>query len=165
MTSPDTLLLDHLFQPLADRLVPLASCLRLARLCFALLPAAYGLTALHMALHGDPAGSVMVGLGTLAVAASLAQTRALIRRTEQRIRPGVFNPLAITFLLPRLGILLIFGGLLAFQLLRPDLSEPEWYLGIAAHLLWIGGAYLASCQLRHPPPRRSVSFSALPQAA
>ena len=148
----DTLLLDRVFQPVADSVCERFSCFDLSRVALG------GVVALQAAMlvrqaSVDP-GAAALGL---VVVASLVQFWAVgrvlrqIRSAERRARPGTMNVARITLRPFRMVWLLVAAG---SACLLTGLHEGAGSLcPVGANLLWVVAVYLMSCVASVPSAR------------
>jgi len=155
----DTVLLDRVFQPVADSLCDRVTCFDLSR------AALIGVVALQAAVLArqavvDP-GAVALGL---TVVASLVQFwavgRALsqVRSAERRLRPGMMNVARVTLRPFRMVWLLVAAG---SACLLTGLHEGAASLcPVGANVLWVVAVYLMSCVASVPSARVGRSMVA-----
>ena len=148
----DTLLLDRVFQPAADRLSIGTNCFGLARL--ALLAAVLLQTivlAADLLIFADPVMRALAGGITLLAFAGADQARGMIARVERQTRTGVMNVRRITLRRQRMAWLAVSLGSGATALARLD--GATICAGLAS-LSWLAVIYFVSCS--PAPPRFSV---------
>ncbi len=146
----DSVLLDRLFQPLADRLAAWISCFGLARLSLAV---AVGLQCIVVMI--DMRGAIepvqrvaAVGISLLALFGA-QQAWSLITRTERQARPGNLNLRRITLRWQRVAWIAVTVWSVA-----AGVTAGEGGLGLAgACFAWLGIVYFVSCTPLPPPAR------------
>ncbi len=148
----DTVLLDRVFQPVADSVCDRASCFDLSR---AALVGVVALQAAALARQAvvDPSASAL----GLVVVASFVQFWAVgrvlrqVRRAERQLRPGMMNVARVTLRPFRMVWLLVAA---ASACLLTGLHEGMASLcPVAANVLWVAAVYLMSCVARAPSAR------------
>ena len=162
--DPDTLLLDRVFQPAADRAAEWATCFDLARASLlAVLMLQTGVFAWNLACLSDPLMLMLITGGTLIGYNAASQMLRQVARAERQSRPGMMNRnrvLLRPFRLLWLGLATASTALLATSALRPvDLCN------VALTIAWVTTVYFCSCAAS-PPRVRQARFGQLcPQGA
>ncbi len=151
MADMDGLLIDRLFQPVADRVAGCLSCFDLARLS---LNGAVGLEAALLAYDlahiTASAQRTLVVLGTLMAFGAAQAVRSQIARAERTSRPGMMNINRVV--LRPFRLLWIGLGLVGLASLAVSCG-PAALLNAAATFGWLGAVYLMCC-VPAPPPAR-----------
>lgn len=148
----DTVLLDRVFQPLADSVCDRANCYDLARAVLAGVVALQTVVLTRQASVGPDAAA----LGLVAVA-SLVQYWAVgrvlrqIRGAERRTRPGMMNVARVTLRPFRMIWLLVAAG--SACLLTGLHGGAASLCPVAANILWVAAVYLMSCVASVPSAR------------
>ncbi len=145
----DTVLLDRVFQPLADRVCDRASCFDLARVALA------GVVALQCVVLarqvGTGAGGAALGLVAMASLVQFWAVGRVLRQilgAERRARPGMMNVARVTLRPFRTVWLLVAMG--SACLLTGLHQGAASLCPVAANLLWVAAVYLMSCVSRAP---------------
>lgn len=154
----DTLLLDQVFQPVADQLNDWATCFGLARLSLAAAVALQtAVLAFDIQTCSDPAMlGVAVG-ATLLAYLGADQARALIARVERQSRPGVMNLRRVTLRWQRMAWVTVATCCAGSSLSSMELGAV---CGGLASLSWVAAVYFLSCSPK-PPAARSFQRCAL----
>ena len=148
----DAVLLDRVFQPLADCVCDRASCFDLSRAALAGVVALQSVVLARQA-SVDPG---VAALGLVAVA-SLIQYWAVgrvlrqIRGAERRARPGTMNVARVTLRPFRMVWLLVAAG--SACLLTGLHQGASSLCPVAANVLWVVAVYLMSCVASTPSAR------------
>ncbi len=155
MPDVDALLIDKLWQPLADRLGDRLSCFDLARLSLdAAIALEAALLAWDLANIASRTLRTAVVIGTLMAFGAAQALRGQIARAERRARPGMMNLDRVTLRPVRL----LWVGLALFCAAGLALSASiAALLNAGATLGWIGAVYLMCC-VPMPPTKASSPF-------
>lgn len=149
-TDIDTLLLDRLFQPLADRLAGLTNCFGLARLSLAAaVLLQFAVLAADLTELGAPSQRLAAAAIALLALFGAEQGWRLIVRTERQARSGGMNLRRITLRWQRLAWL----GVTSWSVVGAGgngLSEAALW---GACVAWVGLIYFVSCTPTPPPMR------------
>ncbi len=158
MADMDGLLIDRVFQPVADRVAGCASCFDLARLSLnAAIALEAALLAYDLARLPDPAQRTLVVLGTLMAFGAAQAVRLQIARAERQARPGMMNLNRVV--LRPFRLLWIGLGLVGLTSLAVS-GGTAALLNAAASFGWLGAVYLMCCVPTPPPaPARSWQTS------
>ena len=151
--DPDAVLLEHVFQPCADRLVGWTTCFGLARGALVLACESQALTLFWDAVR-DPT-SVNLVLSGLVAALTLwgaRQAWGLIKRTERQSRSGCMNVQRIALRGQRLSWLGV--GICCTAALSTQFDIRAAF-NILACLAWVALIYFVSCTPRPPLMRHS----------
>ena len=148
----DTVLLDRVFQPAADRVCDQVSCFGLSRVALAGVAALQAVVlARQMSVGPDAAALGLVGVASLVQFWAVGQVLGQIRRAERRARPGMMNVARVTLRPFRMVWLLVAAG---SACLLTGLHEGVASLcPAAANVLWVVAVYLMSCVARAPSAR------------
>ncbi len=151
MIDIDSLLLDRVFQPTADRLGADLSCFGLARLCL-VSAAVMQFVVLAVDLQNDVdlvRRWLAVGITLLALVGA-QQARHVIARAERQSQPGAMNVRRITMRWQRAAWLALMLWATAVALGQPTGAN----LAVcAASAAWLSCIYFLSCS-PSPPMRR-----------
>lgn len=148
----DTVLLDRVFQPVADSVCDRASCFDLSRAALAGVVVLQAVVLVRQAAV-DP-GAAALGL---VVVASLVQFWAVgrvlrqIRSAERQLRPGMMNVARVTLRPFRMVWLLVAAG--SACLLTGMHEGAASLCPVAANVLWVVAVYLMSCVASVPSAR------------
>ena len=151
-TDADFLLLDRVFQPVADRMAAWATCFDLARATLiAVIVLHTAVLAWNLTLLTNPLLLALATGGTLAGYGAASQLRGQVARAERRCRPGMMNVQRVTmrpFRVAWLGFAAVSAALAFVSGLRPvDLCAA------ALSLAWLATVYFASCSPSQPRAR------------
>jgi hypothetical protein len=143
----DTILLDHVFQPCADRLATWTTCFGLARAALILACESQTLTLFWDAVL-DVSGVNLTLSGFIAVLTLVGAHRAwgLIKRVERQSRSGGMNVRRVTLRQQRmtwLGIAAVCSAMLCTH------ADIRVIFNIVACIAWVALIYFVSCT---PPP-------------
>lgn len=153
-TDLDTLLLDHLFQPAADRAAAWISCFGLARLALGM---AIGLQLMMVTVELsriEAQAPRLAGLGiTLLALFGAQQAWLLILRTERQARCGTMNLRRITLRWQRLAWLAVT----VWSAVTGISAEASTAVGLCGTCLsWLSVIYFVSCTAAPPPERTAL---------
>lgn len=162
--DPDTLLLDRVFQPAADRAAGWATCFDLARASLlAVLVLQTSVFAWNLVCLDDPLMLMLVTGGTLIGYGAASQMLRQVERAERQSRPGMMNRnrvLLRPFRLLWLAIATASAALLVTSALRPmDLCNT------AVTMAWVTTVYFCSCAASPPRVRQARVGQLCPQGA
>jgi hypothetical protein len=151
-TDVDTLLLDRVFQPVADRLEDWTTCFGLARVSLAAGVALQtAVLAFDIQTYSDPVILILAVGATLLAYLGADQTRALIARVERQSRPGVMNVRRVTLRWQRMAWLTVSACCAGSSFASMELGAV---CGSLASLSWVAAVYFLSCSPKPPAARR-----------
>ena len=151
-TDVDTLLLDRVFQPVADGLNDWTTCFGLARVSLAAgIALQTAVLAFDIQTYSDPAILILAVGATLLAYFGADQARGLIARVERQSRPGVMNVRRITLRWQRMAWLTVAACCAGSSLASLDLGSV--CAGLAT-LSWVAVVYFLSCSPKPPAARR-----------
>ncbi len=144
----DTLLLDRVFQPLADRGSSATTCFGLARLALATAVALQTMVLVDdLLLFADPFTRALAGAIAVLAFVGADQGRRMISRVERQSRSGLMNIRRITLRGQRWAWLAITGWTVATACMRQDTATA--HVGLSS-LAWLAAIYFASCTPKPP---------------
>ena len=148
----DTVLLDRLFQPVADSVSDHISCFGLSRIALAGVVALQAVVLERQLGAGpDAAGSGLMVVASLVQFWAVRQVLGQIGRAERLTRPGMMNVARVTLRPFRMVWLLVAAG--SACLLTGLHGGVSSFCPVAANVLWVVAVYLMSCVARAPSAR------------
>ena len=157
----DTLLLDRVFQPVADRLNGWTTCFGLARLSLAAAVALQtAVLACDIASDCDPTLLGLATGATLLAYFGADQARGLIARVERQSRPGVMNLRRVTLRWQRMMWLAVAACCAGSSFAS---MQAGAVCGALASLSWVAAIYFLSCSPKPPAVQsfRQYAFAAV----
>lgn len=148
----DAILLDHVYQPCADRLAEWTSCFGLARGAMVLACEAQALTLFWDAVRDvSPVNLLFCTLIAALMLFGAKQAWSLIRRAERQSRSGAMNVRRITLRWQRMAWLGVSVCCTAAVGLNFDIRAAFTVLSCMS---WVSLIYFVSCTPRPPAMRR-----------
>ncbi len=148
----DAVLLDRVFQPVADALGDRCSCFDLARGALSgVVVLQTVVLARQMGLGPGDAALGLVAVASVVQYWAVSLVLRQIRRAERRTRPGMMNVGRITLRPFRVVWLLVAAG--SACLLSGMHGGAMSLCPAAANAFWVAAVYLMSCVARSPSAR------------
>jgi hypothetical protein len=150
----DLILLDRVFQPVADRAAGWATCFDLARAALVAVIALHtAVLAWDFVLLTDPALLALVAGGTVFGIREATRLWRQVAGAERRSRPGLMNVQRVTLRQFRVLWLAIVAAAAALGLYAGLRAVDLCNVALCA--AWLAAAYFASCSPAPPPARAS----------
>lgn len=154
MGMPDLWLVDHVFQPVCDRLHRWGTCFDIARSLGVGVAVLGCLTAFTDPTLGGLAPRMFTALLGISLVVFVL---LLMHLVERRLKPGMVNPIRANF---GLRYCWFFSyGMHITRTLMHSLSLHD-FIDLTINLLMICGAFFASCSTR--PPVRTTKAARVP---
>ncbi len=149
----DSVLIDRVFQPAADRLAAWASCFGLARVCL-VGAALFQFVVLANDLQADDDGlrRALAGGITILALVGADQGRHVIKRAERQSRSGMMNIRRMTMRWQRVAWVVINVWAISMALGQPTGANVAVCL---ASMAWGSCIYFISCSPSPPVVRRT----------